>query len=632
LKDLPQGFGALGMQGKALSADSREINRLGRYVISAQLGNGGMGVVYAAFDPVISREVAIKTIALGVHSDPEEARAMRNALLDEARAVGKLHHPTIVSIYDMGEDKGSAYIVMELVRGLDLSKLMRAGRLSTESIFRILETTASAIDFAHSKGIIHRDIKPGNILIENGGAVKLTDFGIAKACLLETSGHTVRVVGTPKYMSPEQTRPGDVNGKSDQYSLAVVAFELLTGIPPFQGAPERSIFEQICQDPRPSARAINSELPPTVDAVLARALAIRPEDRYASCNVLIAELRRCYGPLAETRRSSLGGKWIAAAVVAVTLMVFGAATRLWRITAPPVQNAAATSPASAPPSAFGSKTSMQAPTAASDKGAKDVTEAAPNSKSLLEEGKLAYLSGGVSGQNKAARAFLRSARLGNTDAMTLLGTIYSQGTGMERNYSRAFYWFDRAAAAGNRRGMDNLAHLYAGGYGVAQDTAEAARWYSKAAEAGDADAMYHLGLLYESGNGVPIDKQRAIQLFQRSAALGKPEAKLKAILRLKESGQDAVSLTGIEPTAILPGISRQYRLTGAHLSLRCLIYVEGAQFVGTHVASNRLVEAAADGSWAKVYISWAAKSTVSETKIVVQDGLVQSSVQVKIAK
>ena len=621
------------------------MRRLGRYILSEELGRGGMGVVYAAFDPVISREVAIKTIEFGRLANSDEVAAVRDCLLTEARSAGKLHHPAIVSIHDMGEDAGNAYIVMELVNGIDLRKRMRTERLPIELICQILTEAAEAIDFAHAKGVIHRDIKPANILIDGTGAVKLTDFGIAKAGVVDSDGDTIRVIGTPSYMSPEQMRPGTIGAKSDQYSLAVVAYELLTGAAPFPGTSTDSIFEKIRRQARPSAQAVNRALPIAVDIVLARAMALLPQDRYASCGAFIGELRRCFlspdqspatKPRAGHRRA-----WIIATCLILVLALTGAIAwfryapnPLIRSSVPNTQRSLATTD---PKRSIPSDAGRKSPKVILVPAPIDPAPKPLDSKSFVAKGKQLYLSGkDAATRSEAAQDFLTAARMGNVEGMTLVGTMYSQGDGLTKDYVSAFHWFSRAAEAGDRRGMVNLARLYALGHGVAQDDAEVARWYTKAANAGDSDALYRLGLLYEHGKGVPLDRQKAWHLFEKSAALDNGEARNKlkegAVSQPGNQIPEPLVLKGIEPTVIIPGYSKPYRLIGSGFSLRCFVDVTGATFVGRRGVPNTLAEAAADGSWAKTYIHFDPQTGLRETEITIHDGLAQSVLHVRVAK
>src|SRR5579885_1336493 len=203
------------------------MDRIGRYKIVRELGRGAMVVVYHAIDPNIGRPVAIKTIHLGDARKPEEQERMRERLFREARSAGILSHPGIVTLYDVEQQDDLAYIAMEFVDGPTLDQLLSTQpTIAADKLFSILAQTAAALDYAHQKGIVHRDIKPANIMIAADGTVKITDFGIAKIAASEQFTLTASIVGTPHYMSPEQVQGLSIDGRSDQFSLAVIAFEM----------------------------------------------------------------------------------------------------------------------------------------------------------------------------------------------------------------------------------------------------------------------------------------------------------------------------------------------------------------------------------------------------------------------
>ncbi len=267
------------------------MEQIGRYQIVRELGRGAMGVVYHAVDPTIGRPLAIKTIRLREVDDPAQRDKLRERLFREARSAGVLSHANIVTIYDMEEDDGVAYIAMEFVDGPTLDHVLnRPEALAPERMFSVLQQTAIALDYAHQKGIIHRDIKPANIMLDRGGSAKITDFGIAK--INSTEGYTMTgtIVGTPNYMSPEQVQGVPVDGRSDQFSLAVVAYEILTGERPFPGEHLSTVvYKIVAEEPVPSHR-INPSLGPHIDAVLRKALAKKPEARYVNCLAFIRAL------------------------------------------------------------------------------------------------------------------------------------------------------------------------------------------------------------------------------------------------------------------------------------------------------------------------------------------------------
>jgi len=243
-----------------------------------------MGVVYHAIDPNIGRPVAIKTIQLGAVRNSEEQTRLRERLFREARSAGILSHPGIVTIYDVEQQGDLAYIAMEYVDGPTLDHLLSQGApLDPGRMFTILGQTASALDYAHSKGIVHRDIKPANIMIAADGSAKITDFGIAKITASEQFTMTGSIVGTPHYMSPEQVQGQPVDGRSDQFSLAVIAYEILTGEKPYTGEHLTTVVYKIVAEEPAAPHRINPSLSGPIETVLRKGLAKKPDGRYRTC-------------------------------------------------------------------------------------------------------------------------------------------------------------------------------------------------------------------------------------------------------------------------------------------------------------------------------------------------------------
>lgn len=271
---------------------TNQARRIGRYFVLGELGRGAMGIVYRAFDPLIDRTVAIKTIRLESIAAPENVNSMCEQLLNEARSAGRLSHPGIVTIYDVGrENDNVAFIAMEFVDGDSLQDVLDSKRkLETAEVLDILRQIAEALDYSHQKSIVHRDIKPSNILLHQTSIVKVTDFGIARIASNGVNTVTGIVMGTPWYMSPEQINSQRVDGRSDQFSLAVVAFELLCGTHPFSADNLQSLFHRILTQQPLSARTSNPTLPIGVDEVLLRALAKQPSQRYQSCGQFVGAL------------------------------------------------------------------------------------------------------------------------------------------------------------------------------------------------------------------------------------------------------------------------------------------------------------------------------------------------------
>lgn len=272
------------------------LTKIGRYQIQGELGRGAMGVVYRAHDPNIGREVAIKTI----HLDLQEAEAVER-FRREAKAAGALSHPNIVTIYDAGEDNGVFYIAMELLSGETLQQMLTKGTMTISEMIRIMEQVSSALDYAHARHVVHRDVKPANIMI-SGGHVKVMDFGLAKITSTMATA-TNRVVGTPSYMSPEQIMGGTIDGRSDVFSIGAMLYEMLAGKRPFRGDNIAVVMFQIMkEDPAPLTE-VNPSIPSGLNTVVTKALAKEPAGRYQTCGELIEDLRNF-----ETLGAKKGGK------------------------------------------------------------------------------------------------------------------------------------------------------------------------------------------------------------------------------------------------------------------------------------------------------------------------------------
>jgi serine/threonine protein kinase len=266
------------------------VRQVGRYQIGEELGRGAMGVVYKAQDPAIGRVVAIKSIRLSDLTDEDERRRMHDRLFREAQSAGVLSHPNIVTIYDIAEEDGMAYIFMEYVNGPTLEKLLGARYPpERETLLSLLRQTAGALDYAHRKGIVHRDIKPANIIVHDNAIAKITDFGVARIASQQMT-HSGAMMGTPNYMSPEQVEGHPVDGRADQFSLAVVAYEIFTGEKPFAADHLPTLLYRIVtEDPAPLNR-LNPTLAPQVDAILRKALSKRPVERFAECTQFVDAL------------------------------------------------------------------------------------------------------------------------------------------------------------------------------------------------------------------------------------------------------------------------------------------------------------------------------------------------------
>ena len=265
---------------------------LGRYRIIEELGRGAMGAVYRAFDPLIERQVALKTL-LPLPGD--EMVEVRERFIREARSAGRLNHPNIVTIFDVGEQEGVAYIAMELLAGRSLQSVLRDGvRLAYDLVADIAAQLADALDLAHRYSIVHRDVKPANVMIDAMERAKLMDFGVAYVPS-STMTQTGTSLGSPRYMSPEQVVGAPVDPRSDIFSLGVVLYEMLAQRTPFESPQDTTVFallNRIVAAPHPPLRSLDRQIPAAFERIVDRALAKNPEDRYQRAADLAADLRR----------------------------------------------------------------------------------------------------------------------------------------------------------------------------------------------------------------------------------------------------------------------------------------------------------------------------------------------------
>jgi predicted Ser/Thr protein kinase len=292
------------------------LTKAGRYQLVSEIGRGSMGVVYKGFDPVIGRTVAIKTM-LPEGLNTAEFEEFKARFQREAQAAGILTHPNIVTVYDFGDDNGVLYLAMEYLVGRSLQDLVEAQNiLPVETIIPMYEQVCSALDHAHSHKIIHRDVKPANIMVLESGLVKVTDFGIAKVMSMGMT-QAGQILGTPNYMSPEQVRGRQIDGRSDIFSLGVILYELVTGEKPFGGQNITTVIYRIINEDPVPPRELDSSIHPGLSYIVQKALAKRPEDRYQTCRELAEDLRNY---------ANLGGAVAPAATVVVRAPVLSPST------------------------------------------------------------------------------------------------------------------------------------------------------------------------------------------------------------------------------------------------------------------------------------------------------------------
>ena len=354
------------------------IGHIGRYALKYQLGAGGLGTVFAAHDPLLSRLIAVKT--LNVEIKESEREAFNALFINEARAAGGLSHPHIVTVFDAGISDNRAYIAMELLKGRDLRQLRQEGwRATPAQAALIVRRVADALAFAHSKGVIHRDIKPANIFMVGRTQPRVLDFGIARITHQRESGEAMNGAGSPYYMSPEQVRKEPGDRRTDVFSLGVVLYELLTDVKPFDGDSLKNITQAVLNHEPPLASKVDKTVPKALAEIAARAMAKDPDQRFRSARSFARDLRQWLdanpaGPEGEAMGATVPSAaipvprrkapWIAAAALAIVAGVAGAA--LWSQDRPaaPTQAAVAPPPAAKPSPVAAESRPLAAPVAA----------------------------------------------------------------------------------------------------------------------------------------------------------------------------------------------------------------------------------------------------------------------------
>ena len=527
---------------------------IGPYEVSGELGRGAMGVVLQGYDHAIGRPVAIKVIRSSQFATTEEQADASMRFRREAAAAGRLSHPGIITIYQFGEDQGHGYLAMEFVQGSSLDRLLASGNPPPlPALLDMLRQVADALDYAHSQGVIHRDVKPGNILVRDDGKIKITDFGIARI-VSQTLTHAGMTMGTVAFMSPEQLQGSRVDGRADQYSLAAMVFRILAGRQVFDAESFFGLSYKIChEEPVPASR-LNPRLTAATDRVLAKALSKAADARYRTCAEFVAELERAlmgtgsraaagpvlpvnppapdpqsspmsfpkpapapWQPPSPVRRSK--GIWIAAAV-AVGCILSGLliAWLIWREPARPCSK-----------QPFG----CYYEDAVAKRGAGQRPEAialfqrsadAGDPRGMVEVGRACQFGRGRAVHfGDAVLWYRKAADAGNGDGMDLLGDMYDGAHGLPRNVDEALRWYRRAVEAHSGLGMNNLGLAYEMAAGVPLDYGEALSWYRKSADAGCLAGMANLGSMYAVAHGVAQDNAEALLWFRKAAEAGDGE-------------------------------------------------------------------------------------------------------------
>lgn len=536
--------------GDFLQREPERPRRIGRYVVTGELGRGAMGIVYEAVDPLIERTVAIKIIHLQPLAGAVDTSFLRDRLFREARSAGMLFHPNIAVILDVGQEGDVSFIAMERVDGPSLYKVLEADhKMDRAKAVSIVRQTGAALDFAHGKGVVHRDIKPANIMLEKGVTVKVADFGIAKITSAQQQTQTGFPMGTPSYMSPEQVDAKPLDGRSDQFSLAVVAYELLTGTKPFQSDTVTGLMHSIAYSPRPSARAANPELPVGVDGVFQRALARLPAERYANCGEFVEALEKALAgevagleaprpeaPRAEVMRPPARRRWVIGLAGAAVLMLLVAAAlgyHFWpRAARKPGPTVAPSVPvitrftadhAAIEPGASATLSweTSGASTLTIEPGVGKVPAQGPVIVRPSKTTTYLLTATNAAGQNSAETTVEVSAPTPapRPDARQ----IYADAQAKRRagQSAQALALLRQAAELGETRAMMELGDYYLEDVNdEPRDAAEAVRWFRKAAGAGDASGMLQVGACYDLGSGVPQDDGLAASWYRKAADRG----------------------------------------------------------------------------------------------------------------
>jgi serine/threonine protein kinase len=273
---------------------------LGRYEVEKELGKGAMGIVYLGKDPKIGRVVAIKTMALSQEFEADELKDVKERFFREAETAGRLTHPNIVTIFDAGEEHDLAFIAMEFLKGKDLTPYIKPETLlPLDKVLSIVARVADALAYAHKNNVVHRDVKPANIMCDlESDSVKVTDFGIAR--ITDSSKtKTGMVLGTPSYMSPEQLAGKKIEGRSDLFSLGVTLYQLACGKLPFSGDSMAQLMFKIANEPHPDILTIRPDVPDCLVAIINRALAKNPEERFQTGEEMAKAIRACAASLTQ---------------------------------------------------------------------------------------------------------------------------------------------------------------------------------------------------------------------------------------------------------------------------------------------------------------------------------------------
>jgi eukaryotic-like serine/threonine-protein kinase len=530
------------------------MEKIGQYEIRELLGEGGIGKVYAAFDTILQREVAIKTLRTELLSDTNFVDRFRA----EATSLARLNHPNITTLYSLVPDGTNLCMVMERVRGHTLDDILkkRNAPLDVRESLAIIAQAADGLAYAHSLGVIHRDIKPSNMMIGENGVLKIMDFGIARVRGSQRLTRSGSIVGTLAYMAPEQLRGDEGEEASDLYSLAIVLYEMLSGAPPFAADTDYDLMQaQIQQKPDrlvPRVPGLDS----SVEAAILRALSKKPAQRFASMrafsDALGASALRMDAPkilhndtrlietaaaaplVAPARRSLLDNFTALSMPIRLGAIGGGAAVVL-------ALGALAYTMVPSPPPAKATATAKPAVAAGQQKMPATQTTLAPASQSPPGGNATDPAVVAVNLATAPLNDVVAAADRGDPAAQNILGLKYARGEdGLTRDDTKAVEWYRKAAGQGLPKAETNLGDMFFYGRGgLPKSYLDALSWYLKAAEQDWPDAQFRLGYIYEKGLGTEKDVQRAVKYYRNAAAHDYPDAE-NVLGSLYATGADGV--------------------------------------------------------------------------------------------
>jgi eukaryotic-like serine/threonine-protein kinase len=521
------------------------MEKIGQYEIRELLGEGGIGKVYGAFDTVLQREVAIKTLRTELLSDANFVDRFRA----EATSLARLNHPNITTLYSLVPDGDNLCMVMERVRGHTVDDILRkrGAPLAVRESLAIIAQAADGLAYAHSLGVIHRDIKPSNMMIGENGVLKIMDFGIARVRGSQRLTRSGSIVGTLAYMAPEQLRGDEGNEASDLYSLAIVLYEMLTGVPPFAADTDYDLMQaQIQQKPDRLVPRVPG-LDVGVESAVLRALSKKPEQRFPSMRAFSDALGATSLRMDAPKILHNDTRLIETAAAAPLVAPPPASSNFFSALSPPLR-AGAIGGAAVVVLALGAfaYVMLEEPTPAAK------VAAAPSVAAPAEKGKAA--TGALTPSQPAANPtapfnvataslndIVAAADRGDPDAQNALGVKYARGEdGLARDNVKAVEWYRNAAGQGSAKAETNLGDMYFYGRGgLSKSYLDALSWYLKAAQQDWPDAQFRLGVMYEKGLGTEKDVPRAVKYYRAAASHDYPDAE-NVLGSLYATGDDGV--------------------------------------------------------------------------------------------